>query len=103
MRWKTHEPEEIVAKLRQVDVPVSQRRTVCEAARSIDVTPFTYDRWRKAFGGLRAAQVKRLKDLEKEDERLREAASDLTLEKPILRRAAQSRTPRERTDLRPPR
>ena len=59
-----------------------------EAVRSIGVTQFTYYRWRKEFGGLKTDQVKRLKELEKENERLRKAVSDLTLEKLILREAA---------------
>jgi putative transposase len=88
MPQKKHKPEEIVAKLRQVDVLVSQGQSVAEAVRSIGVTPFTYYRWRKEFGGLKTDQVKRLKALEKENERLRKAVSDLTLEKLILREAA---------------
>ena len=88
MPQKKHKPEEIVAKLRQVDVLLSQGRAVTEAIRTISVTPFTYYRWRKEFGGLKGDQVKRLKDLEKENERLRKAVSDLTLEKLILREAA---------------
>jgi len=88
MGQKRHKPEEIVAKLRQVDVLVLQGRSVAEAVRSIGVTQFTYYRWRKEFGGLKTDQVKRLKELEKENERLRKAASDLTLEKLILREAA---------------
>ena len=88
MGQKRHKPEEIVAKLRQVDVLVSQGRSVAEAVRSIGVTQFTYYRWRKEFGGLKTDQVKRLKELEEENERLRKAASDLTLEKLILREAA---------------
>ena len=88
MPQKKHKPEEIVAKLRQVDVLVSQGKSVADAVRSIGVTQFTYYRWRKEFGGLKADQVKRLKDLEKENERLRKAVSDLTLEKLILREAA---------------
>lgn len=67
MAQKKHEPEEIVAKLRQVDVLVSQRRPVAEAIRA---TAFTYYRWRKEFGGLKSDRVKRLKELEKENERL---------------------------------
>ena len=67
---------------------VSQGRPVAEAVRSIGVTQFTYYRWRKEFGGLKTDQVKRLKVLEKENERLRKAVSDLTLEKLILREAA---------------
>ena len=84
-RKRTHTPEEIVAKLRQVDVLVSQGQSVAEAVRSISVTQFTYYRWRKEFGGLKTDQVKRLKELEKENERLRKAVFDLTLEKLILR------------------
>lgn len=74
-------------KLRQVDVLVSQGRTVSEAVRTIGVTQFTYYRWRKEFGGLKTNQVKRLKELE-ENERLRKAVSDLMLEKLILKEAA---------------
>jgi transposase-like protein len=88
MAQKKHKAEEIVAKLRQVDVLISQGRSVAEAVRAIGVTPFTYYRWRKEFGGLKVDQVKRLKELEKENERLRKAVSDLTLEKLILREAA---------------
>jgi putative transposase len=88
MARKTYKPEEIVAKLRQVDVLVSQGRPVAEAVRSIGVTQFTYYRWRREYGGLKTDQVKRLKELEKENERLRKAVSDLTLEKLILREAA---------------
>ena len=88
MPQKQHKAEEIVTKLRQVDVLLSQGRTVGEAVRSIGVTQFTYYRWRKEFGGLKGDQVKRLKDLEKENDRLRKAVSDLTLEKLILKEAA---------------
>ena len=88
MARKTYKPEEIVAKLRQVDVLVTQGRPMAEAVRTISVTPFTYYRWRRGYGGLKSDQVKRLKELEKENERLRKAVSDLTLEKLILREAA---------------
>ena len=88
MPQNNHQAEEIVAKLRQVEELLSLGRTVGEAVRSIGVTQFTYYRWRKEFGGLNSDQVKRLKDLEKENERLRKAVSDLTLEKLILREAA---------------
>ena len=66
MPQKKHKPEEIVAKLREVDVLVAQGRSVAEAVRTIGVTPFTYYRWRKEFGGLETDQVKRLKELEKD-------------------------------------
>jgi putative transposase len=71
-----------------VDVLLSQGRSVGEAVRSIGVTQFTYYRWRNEFGGLKRDQVKRLKELEKENERLRKAVSDLTLEKLVLKEAA---------------
>jgi putative transposase len=104
MPQKKHKPEEIVTKLRQVDVFISQGRSVPEAVRSIGVTQFTYYRWRKEFGGLKTDQVKRLKELEKENERLRKAVSDLTLEKLILREAASgTEGPRSETsEPRPP-
>ena len=88
MPKKRHKPEEIVAKLRQVDVLVSQGRSVSEAIRSISVSELTYYRWRKEFGGLKTDQVKRLKDLETENMRLRKAIADLTLDKLILKEAA---------------
>ena len=80
--------EEIVAKLRQVDVLSSQGKTVAEAVRAIGVTEVTYYRWRKEYGGLKGNQVKRLKELEAENARLRRAVSDLTLDKMILAEAA---------------
>jgi putative transposase len=88
MSKKRHKPEEIVSKLRQVDVLTSQGKTVTEAIRSIGVTEVTYYRWRQEYGGLKSDQVKRLKDLEQENARLRKAVSDLTLEKLILKEAA---------------
>jgi putative transposase len=88
MSRKRHKPEEIVAKLRQVDVLVSQGKPVAEAVRAIAVTEVTYYRWRQEYGGLKGDQVKRLKDLEAENARLRRAVSDLTLEKLILKEAA---------------
>src|SRR5579862_209564 len=88
MPRKRHKPEEIVAKLRQVDVLVSQGETVADAVRTIGVTEVTYYRWRQEFGGLKSDQVKRLKNLEAENARLRRAVSDLTLDKMILAEAA---------------
>jgi putative transposase len=87
MAGKERRPEEAVAKLRQVDVPVSQGQMVAEAIRVIGVTEVTYFRWRRESGGLRSDQVKRLKDLEAENARLRKAVADLTLDKRILRQA----------------
>ena len=88
MARKRPTPEEIVAKLRQVDVVVSQGKSVADAVRSIGTTEVTYYRWRREYGGLKTAQVKRLKELEAENARLRKAVSDLTLDKMILAEAA---------------
>ena len=88
MSRKRHKPEEIVAKLRQVEVLTAQGRPVAEAIRSIGVTEVTFYRWRQEYGSLKGDQVKRLKELEAENVRLRRAVSDLTLEKLILREAA---------------
>jgi putative transposase len=87
-RKKAHTPEEIVAKLRQAEVLIGQGKTVADAVRAIGVTEPTYYRWRTEFGGLKFDQVKRLKELERENARLRKAVSDLTLEKVILKEAA---------------
>jgi len=88
MSTKRHKPEKIVAKLRQVEVLTAQGRTVAEAIRSVGVTEVTFYRWRQEYGGLKGDQVKRLKELEAENARLRRAVSDLTLEKLILKEAA---------------
>lgn len=88
MPTKRHKPEEVVAKLRQVDVLVSQGKTVADAVRAIGVTQVTYYRWRQEYGGLKLDQVKRMKELEQENTRLRRAVSDLTLDKLILKEAA---------------
>ncbi len=88
MPRKRHKPEEIVAELRQVDVLVSQGQTVADAVRAIGVTEVTYYRWRQEYGGLETEQVKRLKELETENARLRRVVADLTLDKLILKEAA---------------
>ena len=88
MASKRHKAEEIVTKLRQVDVLNAQGKSMAEAIRSIGVTEVTYYRWRSEYGGLKGDQVKRLKELEAENARLRRAVSDLTLDKMILAEAA---------------
>ena len=88
MARKRHKPEEIVAKLRQVDVLTGQGRTIAEAVKTIAVTETTYFRWRGEYGGMKNEQVKRLKALELENMRLRRAVSDLTLDKLTLAEAA---------------
>ena len=88
MGTKRHKPEEIVAKLRQVEIVTAQGKSIAEAARSVGVSEQTYFRWRAEYGSMKTDQVKRLKDLELENSRLRRAVSDLTLDKLILTEAA---------------
>jgi transposase len=88
MARKHHKPEEVVAKLRQVDVLTGQGKSIAEAVKTIAVTETTYFRWRAEYGGMKNDQVKRLKALELENSRLRRAVSDLTLDKLILTEAA---------------
>jgi transposase-like protein len=88
MAKKVHKPEDIVSKLRQVDVLHSQGMTMADAIRQIGVSEVTFYRWRKEYGGMKTDQLKRLKELEKENERLRRAVSDLTLDKLILTEAS---------------
>ena len=88
MPRRHHKPEEIVAKLRQVDVLASQGQSIADAVSAIGVTEVTYYRWRQEYGGLKSDQVRKLKDLEAENARLRRAFSDLTLDKMILKEAA---------------
>ena len=88
MAGKRDKAEEIVAKLRQVEVLQGQGMTIAEAVRQIGVTEQTYYRWRKQYSGMNREQLRRLKELEKENQRLRQAVSDLTLDKMILAEAA---------------
>ena len=88
MAGKREKPEEIVSKLRQVEVLQGQGITIADAVRQIGVTQQTFYRWRKLYTGMGRSQLKRLKELEKENQRLRRAVSDLTLDKLILKEAA---------------
>ena len=99
MPKKRHKPEEIVVKLRQVDVLVAQGKPVADAIRTIGVTEVTYYRWKQEYGGLKTDQVKRLKELEQENARLRRAVSDLTLDKLILAEAAKGNYYAPRADV----
>lgn len=88
MAGKRDKPEEIVLKLRQVEVLQGQGMAIADAVRQIGVTEPTYYRWRRQYGGMSRDQLKRLKELETENQRLRRAVSDLTLDKMILTEAA---------------
>ena len=88
MAGKRDKPEEIVLKLRQVEVLQGQGKSIADAVRQIGVTQQTYYRWCKEYGGMSRDQLKRLKELETENTRLRRAVSDLTPDKMILTEAA---------------
>ena len=80
--------EEIIGKLREAEIVLAQDGAVSDACRRIGVTEQTYYRWRKEYGGMKMDQARRMKELEKENQRLRRAVSDLTLDKLILQEAA---------------
>jgi transposase len=88
MSQKHYRPEEIIAKLREAEVLLGQGQKVPEVVKAIGVSEVSYYRWRKEYGGLSVSQAKRPKDLERENARLRQAVSDLTLDKLILQEAA---------------
>lgn len=88
MRKKRYRPEQIIAKLREADILLSQGYLVAQVIKSLEISEVTYYRWRKEYGGMNTSQAKRLKELEKENTRLRRAVSDLTLDKLILEEAA---------------
>ena len=87
-RGKPEQAEQIIPKLREVEVELGRGKTVAEAAKKIGVTEQTYYRWKKKFGGLRIDQAKKLKELEKENSRLKRLLADAELDKAILREAA---------------
>jgi putative transposase len=89
MARKRYSPEEIIGRLREAEVALAEGATVAEVCRRIGVTEVTYYRWRKEYGGMRVDQARRLKELEVENARLRKAVSDLTLDKLILKEAAE--------------
>jgi len=88
MAGRRDKPEVIVSKLRQVEVLQGQGMTIADSVRQIGMTEQTYYRWRKQYGGMSRDQLKRLKEVEQENQRLRRAVSDLTLDKQILAEAA---------------
>jgi putative transposase len=83
-----HTPEQIIGKLREVEVKLAKGTAVALACKDIGVTEQTYYRWRKEYGGLKLDQAKRLKELEKENGRLKRLLADAELDKAILKEAA---------------
>ena len=88
MGRRTYTPEQVINKLRQAEVLLSQRAIVSEASKKIGVTEQTCYRWRKEYGGMRVDQARRLKELEKENSRLKKLVADLSLDSAILKEAA---------------
>ena len=89
MSTKKYKPEQIVNLLRQIEVEIANGKTTPQACRDAQITAQTYYRWRKEFGGLKLDQAKRLKELEKENGRLKRLVAELSLEKQVLREVAQ--------------
>ena len=86
---KSFTPEQIINKLREAEVLISQGANTGEASRKIGVTEQTYYRWRKEYGGMRVDQAKRLKELEKENARLKKLVADISLDNAILKEVAE--------------
>ncbi len=86
---KSHSPEVIINKLREAEILLNQGANIGEASRKIGITQQTYYRWRKEYGGLRIEQAKKLKQLEKENTRLKKLVADLSLDNAILKEAAE--------------
>ena len=84
-----YKPEQIVNLLRKIEVEIANGKTTPQAAREVGITEQTYYRWRREFGGLKLDQAKRLKELEKENSRLKRLVAELSLEKQVLRDVAQ--------------
>ena len=85
---KGYSPEQIINKLREAEILLNQGANVGEASRKIGVTEQTYYRWRKEYGGMRIEQAKRLRELEKENSRLKKIVADLSLDNSILKEAS---------------
>jgi putative transposase len=88
MAKKTYPPEQIINKLREAEIHLSQGSSIGEASRKIGVTEQTYYRWLKEYGGMRVEQARRLKELEKENTRLKKLVADLSLDNSILKEVA---------------
>ena len=86
---KSHSPEQVINKLREAEILLNQGANVGEASRKIGVTEQTYYRWRKEYGGMRIEQAKRLKELEKENARLKKLVADISLDNAILKEVAE--------------
>ena len=87
MRRKRYSPEKIIGMLREAEIALAQGMTIGQICRQLSISEQTYYRWRKRYGGMRISQAKRMKDVERENARLKKAVADLTLDKVILKEA----------------
>ena len=87
MKGKKHSPEQIIKKLREADAMLAAGKTIGQIAQSLEISEQTFHRWRNQYGGMKAEEAKRLKELEAENQRLKKLVADLTLDKDILKEA----------------
>jgi putative transposase len=87
MKRKKHTPEQIIKKLREAEAMLSAGKTIGQVAQALEISEQTYHRWRNQYGGMKAEEAKRLKELEAENKRLKKLVADLTLDKDILKEA----------------
>ena len=87
MKGKKHKPEQIVKKLRDADAMLASGKTIGQVCQALEVSEQTFQRWRNQYGGMKAGEAKRLKELEEENKRLKKVVADLTLDKDILQEA----------------
>ena len=87
MKGKKHKPEQIIKKLREADVMLAANKTIGQVTQALEISEQTFHRWRKQYGGMKADEAKRLKQLEEENKRLKKLVADLTLDKDILKEA----------------
>lgn len=87
MKGKKHKPEQIIKKLREADAMISAGKTIGQVCQALEISEQTFHRWRNQYGGMKAGEAKRLKELEEENKRLKKVVADLTLDKDILQEA----------------
>lgn len=87
MKGKRHKPEQIIKKLREADAMLAVGKSIGQVAQALEISEQTFHRWRKQYGGMKAEEAKRLRELEQENKRLKKLVADLTLDKDILKEA----------------
>ena len=87
MKGKKHKPDQIIKKLREADAMIAAGKTIGQVAQALEISEQTFHRWRNQYGGMKATEAKRLKELEEENRRLKKLVADLTLDKDILKEA----------------